>query len=82
MDFSSKSNLKAALGLDSTDVTDAEVDLLDGCGLAVFNSNYGNPEFNNTNAISSTATNIPTTNMALFCASCKPGYKADWFTDK
>lgn len=83
MDFSSKNNLLADLGIVNT-IDTAKVNLLANCGLAVFNANYGNTNFDNSGAYNSSAGNIPTTdnNTALLCVSCKPGYKADWFTDK
>lgn len=79
MDFSSKSNLLAALGIVNT-VDTAKVNLLDGCGLAVFNSNYGNTNFDNTEAFGSGADLVTgTSKIALLCVSCKPGYKATWY---
>ena len=82
MDFSSKNNLLGSLGIVNT-VDAAKVNLLAGCGLAVFNANYGNTTFDNSGAVSTSAANIPTTEtIALLCASCKPGFKADWFENK
>ena len=81
MDFSSKNNLLGSLGIVNT-IDAAKVNLLAGCGLAVFNANYGNTTFDNSDAYSNTAVNLPTAKVALLCASCKPGFKADWFDDK
>lgn len=80
MDFSSKNNLLADLGIVNT-VDTAKVNLLANCGLAVFNANYGNGDFDNSAAYNSSAGSLPAADtMALLCVSCKPGYKADWFT--
>ena len=79
IDFSSKSNLLASLGIKS-DIGDDKVDLLEGCGLAVFNANYGYDDFDNSEAFKQPSGDFPISNKtALFCASCKPGYKAEYF---
>lgn len=82
MDFSSKNNLLGSLGIVNT-VDAAKINLLDGCGLAVFNARYGNTNFDNTEAFGAGASLVTAGDkIALLCVSCKPGYKAVWYNTK
>ena len=82
IDFSTKSTLRTGLGLSSS-VVDASIDLLPNCALAVFNTSYTNANFDNTGVYNKDAVAFPTTAVqALYCASCKPGYKAEYFNNQ
>ena len=70
-----------SLGIVNT-VDSAKVNLLAGCGLAVFNVRYGNTTFDNSESFVSSPTTFSTNaKTALFCASCKPGYKAEYYNN-
>ena len=71
----------------------AKVNLLSNCALAIYNVAYNtNDSFDNTKAYNdtkpTTAGTFPDNNSAdkdkstLFCVTCKPGYKAHYFSNK
>lgn len=83
LDMSTELTIANGLGIADARGTSTFVDKLAGCAIAVFNPNYDITDFNNKSAFTNTAGNFPTSDdSALFCGSCKPGYKADYFTNK
>lgn len=83
LDMSTELTIANGLGIADAKGTATTVNKLAGCAVAIFNPVYTNANFDNTEAWSNTdgafSTNPKT---ALFCGSCKPGYKADYFNNK
>lgn len=82
LDMSSELTIANGLGIADARGTSTFVNKLAGCAIAVFNPNYTNANFDNSEAWNTNAVALPNnTKIALVCASCKPGYKASYFTD-
>lgn len=71
----------------SNDISSSNVNFLEGCALGIFNANYENTNlnnkiFSNANAYKNSPGPLSDSNIGLLCASCKPGFKAEWYSNK